>query len=856
MKLDALRYFFRRWTWTMAWRDTRASRRRLLLFSASIVMGIAALVAIRSFARSAEQAIDEQSRTLLGADLSITSRQAISSEEEDLFASLGGRQAREIDFSSMIYFPEAKGTRLVQVRAIGDGFPFYGTFETVPADAIKAFRAGSGVLVDDSLAHQFGVKAGDPVRLGDLETSIAGTIQRAPGESIAIANFAPRVYLPFDQVSETGLLRLGSLARYRVHFKFGAETNVASLVKEIRPQLQKHRLNVHTVETRREDLGRAMDDVSNYLNLAGFVALLLGGIGVASGIHVHVKQKLETVAVLRCLGSGVAQTFAIYVVQALLVGLVGGLLGAALGVSLQQAFPLVLKDLLPVDIVLRTDWMSVLEAIGQGLLIALLFGLLPLLDVRRVSPLAAIRADYQPPRPVHHDWMVWLIYALIGGGIVFFCIQHSRVWRHGLIFAAAIGAAFLLLGVVARAAVWLVRRLPVRRLPYVWRQGLANLYRPQNRTVLLVLSLGLGTFLILCIYLVQHALVSELLTRGAADRANLALFDIQSDQKAGVRELMRAHHVVIVDEAPVVTMRLAAIKGRSVEDILTDTNRTMPNWVLRREYRSTYGARLRGGERIIAGEWPPSGVSKAPAAGASAKTPISLEEGIARQLGVHLGDEIVFDVQGVPIPAEVHSLRQVEWRRMQPNFFVVFPPGVLDDAPASHIVVARVESSERSGDFQRALVETFPNVSAIDLTLVLQTLDAIFSRIATAVRFMASFTVVTGILVLIAAVLTGRYQRIRESVLLRSLGASRRQVFAVLLAEYMFLGLLSALVGALLAVGGAWLLTRTVFHISFVPAYLAILAALISVPVLTILIGLLTSRGILNLPPLEVLRAD
>jgi putative ABC transport system permease protein len=851
MKIEAPRYFFRGWTWKMAWRDTRASRRRLLLFSASIVMGIAALVAIRSFARSAELAIDEQSRTLLGADLSITSRQAITAEEEDLFASLGGQQAREIDFSSMIYFPDAKGTRLVQVRAIGHGFPFYGSFETVPTNAMEAFRAGSGVLVDESLAHQFGVKAGEAVRLGQLSTSVAGTIQRAPGESIALANFAPRVYLPIDQVPETGLLRVGSLARYRVHFKFGAETNVAALVKQIRPQLQKHRLRFHTVETRSEDLGRSMDEVSNYLNLAGFVALLLGGIGVASGIHVHVKQKLETVAVLRCLGSGVAQTFAIYVVQAMLVGLAGGLLGAVLGVSLQQTFPLVLKGLLPVDIPLRTDWLGVLEAIGEGLLIALLFGLLPLLDVRRVSPLAAIRADYQPARGVHHDWMVWLIYALIGGGIVLFCIQHSRTWRNGLILAGAIGGAFLLLGLVARAAVWLVRRLPLKGLPYVWRQGFANLHRPQNRTVLLVLSLGLGTFLILCIYLVQHALVSELLTRGGADRANLALFDIQTDQKPGVREIMRAHNVAVVDEAPVVTMRLAAIKGRSVEDILTDTNRNMPNWVLRREYRSTYGTRLRAGERIVAGQWVQAASGAPPA-----RTPVSLEEGIARQLDVKLGDEIVFDVQGISIPTEVRSLRQVDWRRMQPNFFVVFPPGVLDEAPASHILVARAESGQRSGELQRAIVEAFPNVSAIDLTLVLQTLDNIFDRIATAVHFMASFTVVTGLLVLVAAVLTGRYQRIRESVLLRSLGASRRQVFQVLLAEYLFLGLLSALVGTLLALGGAWLLTHAIFKVSFTPAYAAVLIALVAVPALTTVVGLLTSRGILNLPPLEVLRAD
>ena len=846
--MGPLRHIFRAWTWKMAWRDTRASRRRLLLFSTSIVMGIAALVAIRSFAKSAESAIDEQSRTLLGADLSITSRQAITPDEEELFDSLGGEQAREIDFSSMIYFPNARGTRLVQVRAIGNGFPFYGKFETMPTDAMTQFRAGAGVLIDESLAHQFGVRAGDPVRLGELTTAIAGTIQRAPGESIALATFSPRVYLPVEKVGETGLLRLGSMARYRVHFKFGAETNVTALVKEIRPQLQRHRLGFHTVETRREDLGRSMDDVYNYLNLAGFIALLLGGIGVASGIHVHVKQKLETVAVLRCLGSGVAQTFAIYLVQATMVGLAGGLIGAALGVALQKTFPLVLGNLLPVDIALGTDWPGVLQAIGQGLLIALLFGLLPLMDVRRVSPLAAIRANYQPSRGVHHDWMVWLIYGLIATGIVLFCVQHSRSWRHGLIIAGAIGAAFLLLGAVARLAVWLVRRLPIKRLPYVWRQGLANLHRPQNRTVLLVLSLGLGTFLILCILLVQHALVSELLVSGTRNRANLALFDIQSDQKPGVIQIMRSHNVAVLDEAPVVTMRLSSIKGRPVEDILTDTNRTIPNWVLRREYRSTYGTRLRGGEKITAGEWVWHQEG--------GNVPISLEQGIARQLDVGLGDEIVFDVQGIPIATRVRSLREVDWRRMQPNFFVVFPPGILNEAPASHILIAHVVSGQRSGELQRAIVEAFPNVSAIDLTLVLQTLDAIFSRIAIAVRFMASFTVVTGMLVLVGAVLTGRYQRIRESVLLRSLGASRAQVFQVLLAEYLFLGLLSACVGAALAVGGAWLLTRTVFHIPFAAAYQPTAAALVCVPLFTAIVGLLTSRGVLNQPPLEVLRAD
>jgi putative ABC transport system permease protein len=842
-------HLFRAWTWRMAWRDTRASRRRLLLFSTSIVMGVAALVAVRCLARSAERTIDDQSRTLLGADLAIGSRQAMTTEEKQWFASLGGEQAQEIDFNSMIYFSKNRGTRLVSVRAISREFPFYGRLEVRPANALAKFRAGAGLLVDPSLIHQFQAQPGDEVRLGALTTAIVGVIERAPGESVVLASISPRVYLPIEQVPNTGLLRLGSFARYRQYFKFGEGTNVATVVDRLRPQLNAHRLSFNTVETRKEDLGRSIEDVYNYLNLAGFVALLLGGIGVASGIHVHVKQKLEAVAVLRCLGAGVAQTFAIYVVQAVLVGLIGGIVGAVLGVALARVFPFLLRGFFPLPIEMITDWPGVLEAIGQGLIICMLFALLPLLEVRRVSPLAAIRVNYQS-RTRRFDWMAWAIYVLIATGIVIFCVQHSRVWRHGVAFAVAVGAAFLILGGLSRLTVWTMRKLPLRGLPYVWRQGLANLYRPQNRTVLLVLSLGLGTFLILSIYLIQHALVAELTAGPTGNRPNIALFDIQADQKAGLIQLLRARKLPVLDEAPVVTMRLDSIKGRRIEEILSDTNRMIPNWVLRREYRSSYGNRLRSGERIIAGQWPPKQRG-------NAVVPVSLERGIARDLGVTIGDEIAFDVQGIPVQARVSSLREVEWRRVQPNFYVLFPPGVLEDAPATHIVVSQVQSSEQSGELQRAIVEAFPNVSAIDLTLILRTLDGVVRRISLAVQFMASFTILTGILVLVGAVLSGRYQRMRESVLLRSLGASRAQVFQVLLAEYLWLGVLSACVGTGLAVGAAWGLSRYIFQLkSFQTGTGVLLITVLVLPFLTALVGLLSSRGIVNRPPLAVLRGE
>jgi putative ABC transport system permease protein len=466
-----------------------------------------------------------------------------------------------------------------------------------------------------------------------------------------------------------------------------------------------------------------------------------------------------------------------------------------------------------------------------------------------VPPLAAIRADYQVARRVHHDPLVWLLYGLIAAGIVGLCALHSSSIQDGLVTAGGMAAAFLLLGGVARLLAAAVRRFSPKRLPYVWRQGLANLHRPQNRTVLLMLSLGLGTFLVLLLYVVQGTLLKELISTRAGDRPNLALFDIQSDQKEAVMEMIRSRGLPVLDDAPVITMRLAEIKGRPVEEILTDTNRTIPNWVLRREYRSTYSDRLRGGERLVAGKWPVNRSGEGPAS-------ISLEQGIARDLGVRIGDEIVFDVQGVPVAARIQSLREVDWRRVQPNFFVVFAPGVLNDAPATHVLVSRAESAAQSAELQRELVKAFPNVSAIDVTLILQSLDAIFSRIAFAVRFMASFTVITGLVVLGASVLTGRYQRIRESVLLRSLGASRSQIFQILLAEYSCLGLLAASAGIFLALGTGWALAHFVLHLKFAPAVLPIVIGLLLVTTLTVLTGLLASRGVLNHPPLEVLRAE
>ena len=831
----------------MAWRDTRTSRGRLLLFSSSIILGVAALAAIGSLGTNLERAVEEQARTLLGADLAISSRQPFSAEEEALIKDIGGEQSRETAFSSMIYFPASGGTRLAQARALSGGFPFYGRLETEPPGAEAAFRQGRGALVEQNLLIQFGAKVGDNIRLGQLTLPVVGELIKVPGESAALAVVAPRVYLPMADLPAAGLLGQGSLAQYKTFFKFPAQTDVAQLVARLQPQLEKFRLSFDTVEKRKQNLGRAMDNLYHFLNLTGLVALMLGGVGVAGAIHVHVKQKLGTVAVLRCLGGSVAQVFAVYLAQGIALGAVGALLGTGLGVMVQTLLPRVLADFIPFTFQFQTAWLALGRAAGAGFLVCLLFALLPLLAVRRVSPWAALRVAFEPgARP---DPLRWAVMACLAALVLGFGMTQGRHWRAGLGFVAGLGVVFALLAATARALVALARQSGRLKLPFVARQGLANLHRPDNRTQLLLFSLGLGTFLLAGIFLVQHTLMADLIVPGAS-RANAVLFDIQPDQKEAVAQLVRALGRPVLDEAPIVTMRLTSIKGRSIESLLADRQSTLPAWTLRREYRSTYTDHLRDAEKITAGQWIGQVTNN------SGAVPISVEAGIAKELRVKLGDEIVFDVQGMAVRTRAASLREVNWRRPQPNFFMLFPRGVLEAAPAMNVLVTRVDSSAQSALLQREVVKAFPNVSVIDLTLILETVDAIVGKVSFVIRFMALFTVVTGILVMAGALVSSHFQRVRESILLRTLGASRAQIWRILAVEYLALGLLAALTGLLLALAAVWALAAFVFQAHFAPPLWPVLTALAAVPALTLGTGLLMSRGILRQSPLAVLRAE
>lgn len=838
----------------MAWRDSRTYRRRLLLYMSSIILGTAALVSIRTLGDSMRTAIDLESRALLGADLEISTRQAFSDSADVFLRNLGGEQSRQASFVSMVAFPRTESSRLVNVRALEGGFPYYGELETVPQDAAQDFRTQGTALVDDNLMIQHGAEPGDSIRIGLGTFEIAGRLVSIPGETAAMSTFGPRVYIPMAELASTALIQPGSRVTYRALYKFGDDVDVEALKEAYGTDTAaRFGMDWDTVADRQAGLERSLGNLYRFLNLSGFIALILGSVGVASAIHTYIRRKRGTIAVLRCLGAEGRHTFAVYVIQAVSIGVIGSTIGAAAGFLVLGVLPALVQDFVPFELEVRYSWLPVLQGMGLGLLMALLFALLPLMAIKDISPLLTLRSSVETPsRGARDPWRLALIAVLVSG-IVLFAVSQTREWQQGVGFAAGLIAAFLLLSLVARGLISMARRLLPATWPYVWRQGLANLFRPDNQTVTMVVALGLGAFLLTTLYLLQFSLVGHITQVGGERQSNMVLFDIQPDQREEVVGSLRRNGLPVMQQTPVVSMRLAGLKGRTIAEIMQDStgrSERAPRWALRREYRSTYRGHLEDAETLLEGSLQPR------VGGDKDEVLVSLEKSIADRLGLGIGDEVVFDVQGVQVETTVGSLRAVDWQRVQPNFFVVFPEGVLEEAPQFHVVVTRIDDPQVSARFQQETVSRFPNVSMIDLSLILGTLNDILGKVSLIVRFMALFSVFTGVIVLVGVVTNSRLQRMQESVLLKTLGGSRNQILKIMSIEYLFLGAIGAVTGVVLAFAATWILAVFVFNITFVPAFLPVAAVIGGIAVITIAVGMLASAGIYRQSPLEVLRAE
>jgi putative ABC transport system permease protein len=838
------------WLVIMAWRDSRRNISRLLLFISSIVIGIAALVAINSFSENLQADIDAQAQTLLGADLKIESNQQLPDSLSIELKENSIEKSTILQFVSMASFPKTGDTRLSMINGLEGGFPFYGKLNTTPIEAAQKFKNGKMALVDKSMLLQFNMTVGDSIKVGEVVFEIAGQLNGAPGSAGITSSVTPSIFIPMDYIEETQLIQIGSRVDYQTYFLFDKNFDIETFREDIQPRLRLASARSESVASRKENISEAFDTVNVFLNLVGFIALLLGCIGVASAVHIYIKDKISTVSILRCLGASGQQAFLIYLLQIVAMGFVGSMIGALLGSGIQVLLPAILKDFLPLENISSSiSIISIGQGVLTGLSIAVLFALLPLLSIRRISPLRSLRASFEDDT-TGIDPLRWLVYVLIFIFITAFTFFQTGGGAEAIFFPIGIGLGLLLLAGIAKLAVWGVRKFFPTNWSFVWRQSIANLYRPNNQTLTLIVSIGLGTTFISVLFFTQDLLLQRLDITSGNDQPNMLVYNIQGKDKDAIADLAKSYELPVLQNIPIVTMRLESIDDISKAEHMKDTTSEMSRWVFRREYRVSYRDTLNENEEIIKGSWH----------GDQPKNDsifISISERLAEGSNAGIGTKIIWNVQGALIETFVGSIRKrMELANTQARFFVLFPNGVLEKAPQFYFLLSRAENPQQSADFQKELVKKFPSVLAGDFSQVLKAVDEIIGKVSFVIRFMALFSIMTGLLVLISSVVLSKYQRIQESVLLRTLGAKSRQILMINALEYFMLGALATLTGIGLAFIGSYLLATFLFDIPFTPNLFPTLWLFLSITGLTLLIGLFNSREVLTKPPLEVLRKE
>lgn len=834
-----------RWVWRMAWRDARHNFSRLFLFTASLVTGIAAVVSLDSLNHALQNDIDRNAKELLGADLVINGGKPFEEELRSAVDSTGLKQADEADMASMVLFINSGQSRLIRLVALKGDFPFYGTIETKPTNTYELVKGGGHAMMDESLASQYEVSSGDSIRVGNSVFKVAGVVTKIPGGGGIMTTFTPSIYISMDDLDSTRLVQFGSRVNYKKYLKSATEEEAEAVATKLEPVIKKFGHSYETVERRKEGLGEGFLSIYRFFSLLAFVALILGCIGVASSVHIYAREKRDEVAVLRCVGSSGWQAFNIFFIQIFILGIIGSIIGALFGLGIQQVIPFLLQGLIPVELGFSISWNSLLLGVLLGAVVSVLFSLLPLVSVRFVPPLTVLRAESEPIR-IYSKTKIITIILIALFPIVFAALQTKSIIT-GLLFFGGLVVALGCLALVARLLLFLVKKFFPHNAGFIWRHSLSSLFRPNNQTRVLMVTIGLGTFIISTLNVVEKSMLGQVEFTGQENQSNTILFDIQPSQRDGVVKLMEDNKLKVNQVVPIITCRLADVKGRTIESWQKDTTDQIPNWALTREYRVTYRDSLHLSEELIKGKLHyKSGDSIF----------VTISEGMEESLAVTVGDSLIFDVQGVPVKTYISGIRKVEWPKDPPNFIFVFPSGVLESAPQIYVTATRIDDQQQANRFQQQLVMQFPNVSLIDLRLILSTVNELFNKLGLVIRFLALFSIITGLVVLAGAVINSKFVRIRENVLLRTVGARTSQITKITLIEYAWLGFFSALTGLTLSLGSGWLLTKFFFEITFDFDAIELLIICVGVVFLTVLIGWYNSREVIRTPPLQVLRKE
>ena len=843
----------------MAWREMRSSWLRLVFFFLCVALGVAAIIALRSVIQNVRETMTREARSLIGADLVIQSPRALDPAavaivERALSAVSVQSRANVVQTMTMMRPADGVGlqtARMAEVRGVDAQYPFYGTMTLGSGRPYShELLAGQGAIVQPDVLAQLGVAVGDTLILAGKpfvirDTLVSEKVQRSGGVS-----FGPRVYLDIDALRALPLLGFGSRAMYQLLIKMD-EVGTDAATTELRAAFKSSTTSVNSWRTLQDRLGRALTVGENYLSLVGFAVIVLGGIGVWSVTRVFVQQKLKAIAVLKCLGASNRQVLSTYVLQILGLALMGCVLGTGVSALALAAVPASVLTALNVASVHLT-WSAVLQGSTVGLLVALLFALVPLMEIRRIKPLLLMRADTATTSR-RRDWRSVGVGALIALALAAVAVWQAGSVRSGLYVSGGLGAAAAVLHV---ASVWLVRGVAplTRSTRFSLRHAMVSLGRPGNQTRVILMAVGLGVFFILAIRVVQANLLAEFSMESGSHSPDIVLIDVQQDQVASVTALVQKYATAAPRIIPMMRGRIVGVSGRRVQ--LNSTIDVREKGNLGREYGLTYRSGLEDNERVTAGTFwngplPETGTQD----GLDAE--VSIEQSLHDQSDLDVGDEIKFDLAGRVIRARVTSIRKVTWDNTQNGgFMFVFRPGPIERAP--HMFLAFVlgagDATTRA-QLQRELAMTFPNVSAIDVRDVLRSVQEVLGSVTLGVTIVGSVLLVSGVLILIGAVAMTKFQRAYEAAIYRTLGAGTWRLASMVLIEYGVLGALAGILGAAGAAALSFGLSRELLDIAWHPSPAVLVWGVVGTAVLVAVVGLASSVDVLVRKPLGTLRA-
>lgn len=841
----------------MAWREARSSYRHLLFFLFSIAIGVGSIAATGNLSDNLAAMTFHESRNLLAADLEARLNRPLTSNGEASLSDLARRGVRFIrvtELNGMAMTPDTSLSQLVELKAVEPGYPFYGRLRTDPP-MTDSFRDPDAVWVQNALLIRLHLRVGDPIKVGEAIFTVRGVILREPDRAAGMFSLGPRVLLSQGGLKRTGLIQPGSRITNRYLFKVAPSETPEQLKSDLSGRWSAESVRLHTYRDAQPRLRRFLENFTTYLGLVGLITLMIGGIGVASNIRTFLAERIETIAILKCLGCSSYSILTIYLLLALLLGGIGSLLGIVLGLALNSALRPFLSGFLPPDFIFRLMPLAAVRGLAMGLLVTLLFSLWPLRMVHRWAPSRVFRQEVEAERRGLPDRKTWMVATLIVLGCLGLSLWQAGSIRLGGWAAAAMSVAVPLLMAAAWGTLGLMKRLARRfsllRRPLVLRYGIGNLFRPGRQIITIVLSIGIGVTILLTLVQVERNLMSQLRQNVPKDAPGLFFIDLQPDEKQPFETMMKEWRLKKpVQLTPLVRSRLYAVDGKAVSDMQPE-NRP-DGWYFTREYVLTYQKNLPDHNIVKRGTW--WNGTAGTETGDSVPL-LSVEAEAAHHLGIDLGSTVTFDIQGVHITGRIASVREVDWGSMTTNFFFIFAPGALDRAPVTYVATATTRPEDDLG-IQSAVIGAFPNVTVINLREVLETIARILKEIIRTVQFMAVFGLLVGLIVLTGAIAATRARRRYEMVLFKTLGASRPTLIAMMAVEYALLGLVAAMVGGLISIGLSWGIVHQFLEIPWRFYPLTVLIGLVSTVIVTMAGGFLTTYRLLGQKPLAVLRSE